>query len=312
MYLTLHLVSMRAGGWTDVDFDQLAAVSGASALFAYQHGEFMPKYSNLSIGMDQRIADATGYGYEWVGFEGVDGAWGLLVESVDSGRPVKGWDWENILFAGYRDAPQRRSREVFAMADGPDTFAKWLTWEEFGNWVDRVQGWGCPQLGRHTQRVPMVPARDVALQVIAGLVEWSTEPPPVLLEKYPEARFGLVALEAYAADCANIVMYEDWSACHDVNPQWAVRNSTAVYLNRIAESRVFPADVTARLLAGAAHYRAGYAEWQEFYERLGHNAPEDAGRTEACRLAGAEAVRRALARERAGIDELRRALAVCR
>lgn len=62
VYLSLHLVQMRASGWTDMDFDQLAAVSGASALFAYEQGEFMPKYANLSIGMDERIVEATGFG----------------------------------------------------------------------------------------------------------------------------------------------------------------------------------------------------------------------------------------------------------
>ena len=38
VYLSLHLLQMRVAGWRDVDFDQLAAVSGASALFAYQPG----------------------------------------------------------------------------------------------------------------------------------------------------------------------------------------------------------------------------------------------------------------------------------
>jgi len=146
VYLSFHLVQMRAAGWTDVDFDQLAAVSGASALFAYQPGEFMPKYANLSIGMDKRIADATGFGYEWVGFQGVDGAWKLLQESIDSGRPVKGWHYENVMFGGYQDAAETKGRKIFAMADGPDTFATWWTWQELVQWVEWVTGWGATQL----------------------------------------------------------------------------------------------------------------------------------------------------------------------
>ncbi len=36
VYLVMHLIEMRAAGWTDVDFDTVSAVSGASALFAYE------------------------------------------------------------------------------------------------------------------------------------------------------------------------------------------------------------------------------------------------------------------------------------
>jgi hypothetical protein len=91
VYLSAHLVQMRAQGW-DVDFDQVAAVSGASALFGYQPDDFMPKYAHLIIEPDRRIAEATGFGYEWVPFEGQEGAWQVLVESIDAGTSVKGWD----------------------------------------------------------------------------------------------------------------------------------------------------------------------------------------------------------------------------
>ena len=66
VYLSIHLVQMRAAGWHDIDFDQIAAVSGASAIFGYQPGEFMAKYAHLHVDPDQRIADATGFGCEWV------------------------------------------------------------------------------------------------------------------------------------------------------------------------------------------------------------------------------------------------------
>jgi hypothetical protein len=73
VYLTFHWLQMLSAGWQDCDFDQLAVVSGASALFAHQPGEFRPKYAHLSIVIDQRIAEATGFGYEWVNFSGIDG-----------------------------------------------------------------------------------------------------------------------------------------------------------------------------------------------------------------------------------------------
>ena len=87
VYLSAHLVQMRAAGW-DVDFDQIAALSGASALFAYQPGEFMSKYAHLHVDPDARIAEATGFGYEWTAFPGAESAWALIVDSVDSGRSV--------------------------------------------------------------------------------------------------------------------------------------------------------------------------------------------------------------------------------
>ncbi len=71
-----------------MDLDTLAAVSGDSALFAYQPQTFMPEYANLHIGTDNRIASATGFRYEWVPIEGPDDAWQVLRESLDSGRPI--------------------------------------------------------------------------------------------------------------------------------------------------------------------------------------------------------------------------------
>ena len=59
VYVSFHLIQAVVAGW-DVNFDTLTAVSGASALFGYQPGEFMPKYAHLSVGADQRIADAVG------------------------------------------------------------------------------------------------------------------------------------------------------------------------------------------------------------------------------------------------------------
>lgn len=316
VYLSSHLVCMRAAGWTDIDFDELAAVSGTSALFAYHPSDFMPKYANLLIGMDKRIADATGFGYEWVEFNGVEGAWDLLKESIDSSRPVKGWHWENVLFAGYRDATNTADRKVFAMADGPETFAKWWTWHEFDDWVELVEGCGCPQLGRHTKRARVKPAKEIALRVLRDLVEWSTDPPSMVREKYPSAAFGLAGIKAYAEDVADIdakpkesFKETAWLGCHAINPQWMARNSTAVYLARLAGTKALPDEVNQHLLAASREYKAAYTAWQKFYQQLGHAAPDNAWNTKRHRRAGAIAVHEALQHERAAIEELKEVLA---
>jgi hypothetical protein len=311
VYLSAHLVQMRAQGW-DVDFDEVAALSGASALFAYQPDDFMPKYAHLTIEPDERIAEATGFGYEWVPWEGIEGAWQVIVASVDADKSVKGWDWENILFAGYQDSDTHADRRVYAMADGPGTYSKWLTWEEFGEWVERVTKWNECHLGRYGGRVSTRPPGEVAQRVMRDLVAWSVEPPLSVRERWPEATCGLAGIKAYANACEASDPNEDWVACHPINGQWTVRNSTGVYLQRVAEAGLFSEDVTAHLRAAAREYRAAYDSWQRlYYQYLGHGVPEGKRKTREHRLAGAAAVREGLEHEKAALADVECALAIC-
>jgi len=61
VYITTHYVCMRAAGWKDIDFDTLMTVSGAGLLFAYDPKDMMSKYSHIWLGLDKRIAEATGF-----------------------------------------------------------------------------------------------------------------------------------------------------------------------------------------------------------------------------------------------------------
>jgi hypothetical protein len=310
VYLSLHLVQMRAAGWA-VDFDQVAAVSGASALFAYQRDDFMPKYAHLDVEPDRRIAEATGFGYEWVSFEDVGGAWERVIESIDAGRSAKGWDWEGILFAGYRHARRAEDRKVFALADGPGTYARWLTWDEFGEWAGRVGKWGVPHLGRHTGHVGVRPAREVALRLMRDLVAWSTDPPASVRERYPEATLGLAGIEAYAAACERADLGEDWLMCHPINGQWGVRNASSVYLRRVAESGILAEAASDQLCAAADAYRAAYEHWATAYrEHLGHDVPEERRKTAAARQSAASEFRSALADERTALAAVAEALSL--
>jgi hypothetical protein len=306
VYLVTHLVEMWAAGWQEADFDTLAAVSGASALYGYQPRDFTPKYAHLMVGPDERIAEATGFGYEWVGWEGAEECWRVLKQTLDSGRPAKGWDWENCLFAGYQDAERPEGRQVFMMADGPDTFCQWRTWAQFLEWAERVSNWGQKSLGRHTKRVAALPEQEVAQRVIRDLVAWAEAPPAHVGERLGEATLGLAGIERYAADCADVETYDTWTACHDINPQWTLRRSTAVYLERVAG--LFPAAAGAKLRASAEEYHAAFSAWQGFYDLLGHGAPKDAGKDPERREAGAELARDWSAHESAAVGELREAL----
>jgi DNA-binding HxlR family transcriptional regulator len=325
MYLVAHLVCMHAAGWgapraqpkqsigqeslESVDFDMLAAVSGASALFAYQPGSFRPKYANLSIGMDERIEEATGFGFEWMRFDDAEGAWRSVVSSVDSGRPATGWYYENVVFAGYQDALDVGERKVFAMADGPEYFTRWWTWEEFADWVG---DWSRGQMGRHSKPVRRKGSREVALRVMKDLVRWSTDTPASVTSgpMFGGAKFGLEAMEAYANDCEDLERFPDWVMCHDVNPQWTLRNSTSVYLRRAADAGILPADASAHIRRAAREYRAAFDQWHRAERHLGHSADEEKRRSGDTRRAGAATIRKGLEHERSALDHVRKALAM--
>jgi len=327
VYLSLHTVQMRTEGW-QVDFDELAAVSGASALLGYEPGEFRPKYAHLFVesagptphdldlrpgqelhGIDQRISAATGFGYAWTSFEDAESAWKLIVETVDAGHTAKGWDWEGILFAGYKSATAVVDRWIFAMADGPETYTKWLSWEQFCEWVDRVISWNQAQLGCFASRVEPASAKEIALQVMRDLIAWSAEPPHAVREHFPGAMWGLAGIRKYSEECRKVDVYESWCACHDINPQWTIRNSTGVYLDRIAEAEVFTDHVNTHLKAAAEQYHAAYSCWAAFYALLGHGVPDAVQKMPAHRQAGSAVVTAWIEHEEAALAEVEAALA---
>jgi len=118
--ISLHVMQMRSAGWLE-SFDQVATLSGASALFLYDRSSFMPKYAHTHIEPEARVADATGFGYEWLPFADAEEAWQIVRRSVNASRPVKGHHAEALLFAGYRDADQAAGRKVLTLLDGPET-----------------------------------------------------------------------------------------------------------------------------------------------------------------------------------------------
>jgi|GEM_PF-3413881 len=328
VYLSLHLVCMHADGWTTTTYDDLAVVSGSSALFAYQSGVFAPKYAHLFVdmdesvlrqeavmpiprpgearhrlGIDERIARVTGYGYAWSDFETADEAWELIRDGVDQGRASKGWYWENVLFAGYEDAPSVTDRRVLAITDGPDTYSRWWTWREFHDWVDMFDDWGQGQLGRHTEVVETARGQETVERVVADLVAWSVSPQAVVRAKFPQAVFGLEGMERYAHDCEDVDRIPDWLLCHDVNGQWPMRNSTSVFL-RSAAAAMRHEETASLLLSAADAYRAAYLEWRDVYRLLGQDAPIGAGRDPIRRQSGAAGVKRAAEHERRAIGAL--------
>jgi hypothetical protein len=306
--LSMHLIQMQLEGWTDVDFDYLAAVSGASALYGYQPGDFMPKYAHLRLAPEGRIADATGFGYKWEAFKDAEEAWKLLKQTVDGGHIAKGWDWENILFAGYKDAPTIEARKVFAMADGPGTYVKWLDWDEFGEWVQRILDWHSGVFGLFTERVDAHPRKKIALRVLRDLVAWSEKPPEDIVNWHSDAKFGFEAIEAQAKEVEDTEKFPDFISCHGLNPQWAIRRSTALYLEDLVKSAMFPDEVNSNLGEAAQQYHASFTTWKAFYTMVGHHVPDEVRNMPDRRHAAAGLVRCWGAHERTAVDALEKAL----
>jgi hypothetical protein len=151
--------------------------------------------------------------------------------------------------------------------------------------------------------------------VIRDAVSWSSQPPDEVRKRFPDVKFGLAGIEAYAEDVGVTAKEPDeyfkegaWCACHAINPQWPARNSTGMYLERVAEEGLFGEEVNRHLVAAAREYKAAYEEWKAFYKALGHKAPEGSWKDEERRRTGGSAARKWFEHESAAIRELKEAL----
>ena len=312
VYITTHLACMRTAGWKDVDLDTVMTVSGAGLIFAYDPRSMSPKYAHLLLEPDERIAEATGFGWEWVIFEDEVEAWEIVRETLDSGRPAKAHFWEEILFIGYKESPRAGGRRVLVIGDPFPGPGVWWSWQEFRDWSDKCLEWRLGEVGRHTKRVRRVARKTVARQILREAIQWSKTPPAPVRRSFPEACFGLEGIRRYADDveARPRASFEEkaWLGCHAINPQWTARGSTAAYLADLAGSGVFRKNIGNRIRAAAEGYELAHENWLEFYRQLGHVAPRNAWNSKKRRRVGADAVRRALEHETKAIEELNHAL----
>jgi hypothetical protein len=122
------------------------------------------------------------------------------------------------------------------------------------------------------------------------------------------AKFGLRGMEAYADDCEDVERFGDWSMCHDVNPQWSLRNSTSVYLHRVAEAKVFPSKPSIHIREAAEKYRAAFDQWHRAERQLGHSASEEERRSVDTRRACAAMIQSAVKHEESALNQIQKAL----
>jgi hypothetical protein len=312
-FLTTHYICMKVAGFDDIDFDTLTAVSGASALFfdtltavsgasalfAYFPNDFMPKYALLHIGISKRIEQATGFGWDWLNPSSPEECFEFIKESIDSGKPVKSTYFEDILFSGYSE--RDGNKRVYGMTDGADYFIHWFNWKTFSKWFSE---WGDSGLGRFTGLKETMTPKEIAIRFLEDLVRWSEEPPQQVIEEYPGAKFGLEGIEQYAIDCGSMDKFSDWRACHDINPQWITRRSTSHYLKKIIDEQILDQVLDEYLLRSSTLYLDAYKSWREFYNLLGHPAPEKNGENKEIRMRGSNAVKNALILERKALSEI--------
>jgi len=99
-FVQVRVACMRAASWQDADYDTITTVSGFGPSFMYHPTKFWPQYL-APDGCDERIARATGFGWEWQRPETVEEYWRVLKETIDAGNPIHAPYYEEIIFAGY-------------------------------------------------------------------------------------------------------------------------------------------------------------------------------------------------------------------
>jgi hypothetical protein len=301
------LFAMRVAGW-DTDFSTLMCVSGAAFMFHYEPQVWQVAYG-LPQGWSTRLTEATGFGYKEVAHSGVDDAWRAVVESVDSGR-VLGAEWmECVTFAGYEDASEPEGRKVFAIDRIFEWPGAWWDWARFSKWYDewpRRFRW----MARHSGRVASIPPRDSALAALRKIPFYARQERPP--QNLPQARYGLAGIAAYADAVADPSKPKDylagpWHGCHAIICQWAARRHAASYLRKVCG--LFPDEARRLLVRAVEGYEAAHAAWQEYHRHLGNDSPTANWDSPENRLAGAAAIRRALAHETTAMENVQGALA---
>jgi len=313
-FVQVRVVCMQAAGWKDADYDTIMTISGFGPSFAYHPKKFWPQYL-ASSGCDERIARATGFGWEWKRYETVEEYWQALRETIDAGKPIHAPYYEEVIFAGYQDADgqgERKARPLVphGVGAGPDA---WWAWKEFEEWFDE---WSHKVLGRHTERVAQATPRESAVEALEAIVQMVTDDPRAQNPDFDGVKWGL---EAYADDVGDMsrsgkpdeYFYGGWLGCHAIYPQISGRASAAVYLERLGKSSIFPGAINEHILVAAEAYQAARAAWGEYEKHLGNEETAEASDSwmvEEHRLAGAAAIRQAIEHERAAIDQVRQAL----
>lgn len=309
-YIYMRLACMRAAGWEDIDYATLMPLSGYGLTFSYEANEQSGAHFYRPAGTDERIARATGFGWEWLYFDDIEKYWQALKQTIDSGRPVHAPHMEEVLFVGYQEAAEKKNRKVRPLAIpvfvDPDS---WWSWNQFEKWFREFGG----PLGRFSGKQETISARDAAIEVMRALVTFAHEDSRSKDPDFGRVRWGLDGIEAFTSDMADLSKKErhfcsGWFGCHDSNPQTMSRQLTGRYLSQTAN--LFDNPVATLMQEAARKYQSAHRAWLKWDRHLGRFAPYNGWRSKKHRLAGAEAAREALQHERRAIEKITEALSL--
>lgn len=309
--LLSRLVCMRASGFFETDYDTLVVLSGYATSFAYHPKKYWIMYRppDSPPETQQRIVAGTGFGWEALSVKkDADKAWHLIVETLDSGRPLQASWMDDFIIAGYQDAAEKQNRKLYVL--GKWAPPNWMPWKDLEEWAQRF-GW----LSRPSGEVK--PPQDLTREMLAKTVAWSHGDGRSQEKSMAEGAFGLAGIEAYAADVADASKppehFDDgWLNCHAINRQTSGRKCASNWLARVAGGMKDPA--ASALRTASAQYASAYAAWGEFRTamlgdaKLKLEAAQEAWRDPQRRAAGAAAIRKAIENERKAVATVEQAL----
>lgn len=187
----------------------------------------------------------------------------------------------------------------------------WWSWRHLERWVARGPG---KRLGVLRYSAKGQPKTDVvAAELIRSIVEWSIGDPRA--EGTENGEWGLDGLESYAADIANPKktpgdFHLGWIGDFAIYIQWTARRCLATYLRRVAKE--FTEGTSPSIITAAEKLEMADTAWREWEEHLGFRANPRAWQDRERRVAGADAVRKAVGHEGAALEDLKKAVAAMR
>ena len=298
--LVADVVCMKASG-VEADYETLMTLTGRGITFAYDRKFEFWRPEPAPRDAAERIARDTGLKIETVAFGSAAGAWKILKESVDAGRPMRAKGGRRI-YAGYRDAATEADRMIFTIEP---PWVRAMSWESFARRHAKAG-----QFLRYSKGEAELESKEVAVEVMADIVQWSRTHPRADHWAYSRSAFGIAGIEAYAVDIGDAAKTDadftgGWRGGRHIYPLWTGRKCAAVYLARVAGK--FPDGVRSQIRGAVKEYEAAHAQWLEWEKHLGRHGPLRCWNSKAHREAGAVAVRKAAAHEKKAVAAIEKA-----
>ncbi|MBM4038771.1 MAG: hypothetical protein FJ290_09670 [Planctomycetes bacterium] len=298
-----HVLALRKLG-TPASFSDFAAASGWAFSFGYAYDGL--RTASMAVCGDPKgdgpyevfrwLTERLGYAYEGVPVRDEERFWAFVKGHVDAGRPILSEHLDGGLICGYRE--KAGTRQVWF--DGP-VGRGWLA-------LKNIQPTWAYVL---TRKGPALDRKQLCRDALRRAVQKAS---PHEWQGIPQ---GLAALEAYRADVADPKKAFDGGErgcwfCWGAFERLSARKCCAEWLKSAAD--VLGGDARVPLLAASGHYRKAFELYDRYRAAAGAGERSDLSlqaraRTPERIAALLPLIDQAIAEERAGIEEMRKALA---